>query len=292
MQRLLTNNKEYIITFCTAWYDLGAKFEKEQYYIWAENLLYNVRNFNLIVYVEDKINKELIEKLAKKNPHVYIVILPFKDLPLYKNSASLFEKNHEINYELNRRVSWKLILLWCSKQYLVERTETEIINKNPLYPKKTSEYYGWLDIGYFRSRNEKNGELLPEQIQYFPNVQKIKQLDKDKIHYALVNPQIIELLKQYVYNRNEEGLPKIPIPYNQISIAGGFFILSGGGPSKIWREQFETHLFKYIKEGYVVKDDQYIIIDLILLNPMVFKLWVETPNKNIDSWFLFQRLLM
>ena len=32
-----------VITFTTAWYDLGAKFVKEQYYMWAINLLKNVR---------------------------------------------------------------------------------------------------------------------------------------------------------------------------------------------------------------------------------------------------------
>jgi hypothetical protein len=99
-------------------------------------------------------------------------------------------------------------------------------------------------------------------------------------------------LKKYVYNRNNNGLPQIPIPLNQISIAGGFFILAGGKLSKIWRELFETHLYTYLTEKYIVKDDQYIIVDFIILNPNLFELWIERVDYNIDSWFLFQRFLM
>jgi hypothetical protein len=284
-----------IITFTTAWYDLGAKFAREQYYTWAQNLLQNVRRFNLIVYVEDQKMAEFIELLSNKNPHVYIIIFPFSDLPLYKNYGKLFEINHQRNTELNGRVSWKLVLLWCSKQFFVEKTEENIKGgDDSRYPKDITEYYGWLDIGYFRARQGKLGELLPHQIQQFPDTNKIKSLKKDKIHYGLVNPGMIDYLKNFVYNRdNNIGLPAVPLPFNQISIAGGFFILASGAKmSSIWREQFENHLLRYLKGGYVVKDDQYVMIDLIILNPQHFELWVETPQIGIDSWFIFQRLLI
>lgn len=280
-----------IITFATAWYELNSKFGKEQYYIWAENLLKNVNKFNLIVYVENIESVKLIKKLSNKNPKIYTIIYPFENLPLYEKYANLFEENHKKNTELNKRVTWKLILLWCSKQYFVEKTELEIKKKNNQYPSFTTEYYGWMDIGYFRCRKEIYGELSKEQIAQYPNNDKIKLLKKDKIHYALVEPNMIEQLKKYVYNRNNNNLPIIPIPVNQVSIAGGFFILAGGGMSSIWRENFELHLIKYLNNNYVVKDDQYIIIDIMLLNNDKFELWTENKNYNIDTWFLFQRLL-
>jgi len=286
-----------IITFITAWYDLGSKFAKEQYYIWAENLLKNVRKFNLIVYVDNNEVKTLINKLSNNNPLIYVIILPFDELFLMKQYSTLFEENHKYNKELNRLISWKLLILWCSKQYFVEMSENEIINKNKKYPTQITKYYGWIDIGYFRNTSNHNkinngGHLSEEEIQQFPDLNKIKKLNVDKIHYALVYPENIKILKQFVYNRNDYGLPNIPLPLNQLSIAGGFFILGGGGPSKIWREQFETHLLKYLQNNYIVKDDQYIIIDLIILNPKIFELWVEPQNKYFDSWFLFQRLLL
>jgi len=281
-----------IITFATAWYDLGAKFAKEQYYVWASTLLTNVRKFNLVVYVEDVKSAELIRQLgAANNVRIYVIIHPFDELPLYRTHRAQFEANHTRNTELNMHVSWKLVLLWCSKQYFVEITENRI--GTPNFPQNPTEYYGWMDIGYFRSRIGKI-ELSGNQIQQFPNNERLRQMSGDKIHYALVNPGIIETLKRYIYNRSpKDGLPKVPIPFNQISVAGGFFILSSGGPSRSWREQFETHLIKYFSAGRTVKDDQYVLIDLILLNPMVFNLWIESPTApNKDAWFMFQRLLM
>jgi len=288
------NEQTPIITFATAWYDLGAKFAKEQYYVWAVTLLQNVRNFNLVVYVEDAQSAQLIRDLAANataTSRIYVIIHPFNELPLYCTHRAQFEANHLQNTELNMRVSWKLVLLWCSKQYFVETTENRIGNSG--FPHIATEYYGWMDIGYFRSRISK-GELSGEQIRQFPNNNKLRQLmARDKIHYGLVNPAVIETLKGYVKERDVNGLPKMPIPTNQISVAGGFFILASGGPSRIWREQFETHLAKYFAARRIIKDDQYVLIDLILMNPFVFQLWVESPIVAArDPWFIFQRLLI
>jgi hypothetical protein len=291
---MATNQTKPIITFATAWYDLGAKFAKEQYYVWAGTLLKNVRKFNLVVYVEDADSAQLIRELSANNSRVYIIIFPFNDLPLYRTHGPQFEFNHMGNVELNGRVSWKLVLLWCSKQFFVENTENHMgTPPTPGFPNGVTNYYGWMDIGYFRSRGGKR-ELTGEQIREYPNSDRLRTLMlPTKIHYGLVNPAVMETLKGYASRRDAEtGLPKIPIPSNQISVAGGFFILGSGGPSRIWREQFETHLFRYFAGSRTIKDDQYILIDLILLNPMVFQLWVESPQTSPDPWFLFQRLLM
>ena len=272
------------ITFTTAWYDLGAKFAKEQYYSWAQTLLQNVRKFTLVVYVEDDASAQLITRLSGgANPQIRIVIFPFYKLPLYGEYSREFEENHQRNGLLLGRVSWKLVLLWCSKQFLVQHTEENVVCN--------SEYYGWCDLGYFRSRAGKLGELSGADIREFPDLTKIRELNRDTIHYALVNPFIMNALKGLVMNRGDNGLPVVPIPADQISIAGGFFILGGGGKARWWREQFEAHLFKYFAGGVVVKDDQYVIIDFILMNPAMFQLWMEQPRNNVDSWFLFQRLL-
>jgi hypothetical protein len=273
------------ITFTTAWYDLGAKFAKEQYYVWAQTLLQNVRKFTLVVYVEDETSAQLITQLSGANPLIRIVIFPFCKLPLYGAYSREFEENHQRNRLLLGRVSWKLVLLWCSKQFLVQHTEETVVSN--------SEYYGWCDLGYFRSRYEKLGELTGNEIREFPDLTKIRALNRGKIHYALVNPFIMNALKGVVLNRGANGLPVVPIPADQVSIAGGFFILSGGdGKARWWREQFEAHLLKYFAGGMVVKDDQYVIIDFIIMNTDMFALWMEPLRNNVDSWFLFQRLLM
>lgn len=279
-----------LITFATAWYEFGtSKFSNTQYYIWAGTLLQNARKFNLIVFVESEQMSKFICNLAKNNPRVIVIIHPFNDLPLCKTHGLQFEMNHQRNHLLNQRVSWKLVLLWCSKQYFVEFVENKCINDGI-----ATQYYGWCDIGYFRSR-EGRSELMPDEIANFPRDESILRLNPEKIHYALVSPSEMKTLNGYVYNRNPKtGLPNVPIPTNQNSIAGGFFILGGGhNRATKWRNKFENLLIRYLKNGepYVVKDDQYVIVDYILMNPTEFELWLEPMQFGYDSWFLFQRLL-
>ena len=148
-----------LITFATAWYEFGtSKFSNTQYYIWAGTLLQNARKFNLIVFVESEQMSKFICNLAKNNPRVIVIIHPFNDLPLCKTHGLQFEMNHQRNHLLNQRVSWKLVLLWCSKQYFVEFVENKCINDGT-----ATQYYGWCDIGYFRSR-EGRSELMPDEI--------------------------------------------------------------------------------------------------------------------------------
>ena len=92
-----------------------------------------------------------------------------------------------------------------------------------------------------------------------------------------------------IQNKNENKLPVMQIPPDQISIAGGFFILH---KDKIdwWKKTFNDKLQLYFKHNYLVKDDQIIIIDCILSNIKNFQLTREN-DARYDNWFLFQRFL-
>jgi hypothetical protein len=123
-----------------------------------------------------------------------------------------------------------------------------------LYFEET-EYYGWMDIGYFRCRPSL--DIGKESIKLFPNKEKIQWLNPDKIHYALVNMDI-EYMPSLI-NIIRSGNP---IPPNQVSVAGGFFI---GHKTKIgwWRDTYQYKLETYIAKSSLVKDDQIIIADCI-----------------------------
>ena len=49
-------------------------------------------------------------------------------------------------------------------------------------------------------------------------------------------------------------------------------------------------LKEYFEKGYVVKDDQMIIIDCVVNNLEKFQLHREQGPK--DNWFMFQRILI
>ncbi len=122
----------------------------------------------------------------------------------------------------------------------------------------------------------------------------LAKLDKKKIYYACINndDKIMGLLHKIVNNKNKAGLPAQPIPDFQNSVAGGFFILH---KNKVewWKNEYDDRLRAYFKNGYLVKDDQIILIDYILTkgNEKKFSLVKENDDKY-DNWFLFQRFLL
>ena len=99
----------------------------------------------------------------------------------------------------------------------------------------------------------------------------------------------MEKLAYSILNKNEKGLPITPIPPNQTSIAGGFFICHKDCISW-WAQTFDTRVQLYFENGYLIKDDQMIIIDCYFTNKEPFYLHREITNMN--NWFMFQRILL
>ena len=59
----------------------------------------------------------------------------------------------------------------------------------------------------------------------------------------------IEKLKTIIKDKDSRGLPNTPIPPDQVSIAGGFF-LSNRDNLTWWHETYYSQLFNYLKNGY------------------------------------------
>ena len=114
---------------------------------------------------------------------------------------------------------------------------------------------------------------------------------KNKIYYGCINNNnnYMNNLYNLINNKNSLGLPDKPMPPNQQSIAGGFFIIH---KNKInwWVNTYDKKLALYFKHNYLVKDDQIIIIDCILSQQSEFVLFREN-DVNFDNWFMFQRIL-
>jgi hypothetical protein len=170
-------------------------------------------------------------------------------------------------------------MLWSEKTSFVEET---YINKY-----FETEYYGWCDIGYFRDLNDKIINIYTN----WPLEYKLNKLDINKIHYAQINNDdlFINNLKLQINNKNNCGLPTIPIPSDQTSVAGGFFILHKKN-IEWWKNTFDNKLLAYFENNYLVKDDQMIIIDCIFSNEIMFEL--HKNNYRINPWFLFQKILL
>ncbi len=172
-------------------------------------------------------------------------------------------------------------MLWSEKIHFVNET----IQQKYF----VTEFYGWCDIGYFRGRDM---DLDMNTLKFWPSLDTINELPKDKIQYACVNTNdaYLNLLYTIVNNKNEFGLPMQPIPPEQVSLAGGFFILHVSRASW-WHDTYYNKLKLYFDNNYLVKDDQIIIADCVFSNINAFALRIE-PNSRLDPWFMFQRLLL
>jgi hypothetical protein len=239
-----------------------------------------VNNFYLVIYT-DEISVKYIH--TSENPKIKIVIKPLEDLYNYKYKSYWIE-NHKNNLFFNEtsrfNADWQLNMLWSEKIWFVNET-----TNNKYFD---TEFYGWCDIGYFRNRP---CDLDTKYLSRWPNRLKILSLDKTLIHYGCVNnnDNYVNYLYTLINKTNQNGLPIEPIPPQQNTIAGGFFIIH---KDKVdwWSITYNLKLKLYLMNSYLVKDDQTILLDCIFSQQKHFSLSREI-SLNYDNWFMFQRLL-
>ena len=266
-----------IVTFSSCFYIIKSKFKPEVYVKWMNHFISIVDNFNLVIYADEN-SAQYID--TRENPKIKVIIKPMEQFYNYRHKDAWIT-NHQTNHSLNEVTEWKLNMLWSEKVWFVNETA-----HNKYFD---TEYYGWCDIGYFRNRPN---DLSTKYLSNWSNNNKILKMDKNKIHYACVNNSIGNMLslEKLINNKNALGLPSIPIPLQQQSVAGGFFLLH---KSKInwWTSVYGSKLELYFKNNYVVKDDQIIIIDCVFSNKDHFMLYRE-KHTVFDNWFMFQRVLL
>jgi len=255
------------ITFSSCIYKLCSKFDISVYKRWMARFS-NASLYNLVIYT----HAELFEYVClqfKDNSRIKVVQKELEEFYTYRYKTQ-WEENHPKNKTL-LHTGWELNMLWSEKIHFVNETVT----KNYF----NTDYYGWIDIGYFREDYLENSSIL----ERWPNPSNINNLDKTKIYYARVNND-----ENYFNHIERCVLSGQRPPDDQVSIAGGFFILD---KSKIrwWVETYDNKLKHYFDNHFLVKDDQIIIIDCIFSNKDHFML--TTEKAQYDNWFMFTRLL-
>ena len=267
-----------VVTFSSCFYIIKSKFKPELYVEWMNHFVSIVNNFNLVIYTDENSFKYID---TRENPKIKVIIKPMEQFYNYRYKDAWIKNHHANPTFLTENTEWKLNMLWSEKVWFVNETVT-----NKYFD---TEYYGWCDIGYFRNRSN---DLSTKHLLNWPNNDKILKMDKNKIHYACIinSIGIMMSIEKLINNKNTLGLPNMPIPSQQQSVAGGFFILH---KTKInwWTNVYADKLNLYLKHNYVVKDDQIIIIDCIYSHKEHFRLYRE-KHDIFDNWFMFQRLLL
>lgn len=267
----IPNTQYNNLTLSTCFYIFNSKFNIETYKKWSRNLINNVKNFNLVIYTDEKSKYFFNDMNINNNNNIKLIIKEIKTFNTYKYKDNWI-KNHEQNTLLNNKIDWKVNMLWNEKINFVNETiKNEYFN---------TKYYGWCDIGYFRC----NYDNLPfDKISNWPNKNIIENLE-DKIYYTQVcDDNYINQIELYKKEKNE-------IPVEQCSIAGGFFICNID-KLKWWHYIYYNRVEQYLNANKLIKDDQIIIVDLYLENKDKFKL-INQKNKNYDHWFAFDTYLL
>ena len=295
-----------LLTLSTCWYNLKSKFPPQQYLLWIDNFLSIVKNFNLVIYTDDKSIADLMDLFKKYhhliNTKIKIIIKPLIDFYGYKYKEQWIRNHKASPLLLHKHIDWELNMLWCEKVHFVKET---ISNKY-----FETLYYGWCDIGYFRNKNDTILTMHTKDLllKGWPNYAKLltKEFLSVPIHYGCVqnDMSIYDSLKQDIYNhyyttnintndsliKDIQDIKVITDKYDVPCFAGGFFILR---PNIITQyvQLFDDKLNYYFSNGYFVKDDQTILMDCIFNNPHLFCLH---KNKNIyfDNWFMFHQILL
>jgi len=279
-------NQPIIITYSTCFYILKSKFDPSFYIQWMKNMLSIVKNFNLVIYTniiflgDIKIIENDPNSKIKNNPLIKIINKPLYNFYCYRYK-DLWIANHSKNLSL-KETSWELNMLWNEKIAFVNETIKMQYFK--------TENYGWCDIGYFRNRPE---DTHTNKLYNWSSFNVIHSLSQNNfIYYACVNndSNYINYLTDIINNKNKKELPSFPIPEEQISVSGGFFILQ---KNKInwWFNTYYQKLNLYLTNDYLIKDDQIILADCIFTNSIRNNFFLFHENDSYDNWFMFQRIL-
>ena len=251
---------------------MKSKLDASIYVQWMNQMLSIVNDFYLVIYTDEASSAYIT--LPAGNPRIRVIIKPVEEFYTYQYKESWI-KNHAANYLLKDRVDWKVNMLWSEKVFFVAET----YQRNYF----DTAYYGWCDIGYFRNRPN---DLNTRELSHWANDAKIRALNPNKIHYSQIcDSHYLQRLFRLV----NVVRPKIAVPPEQNSIAGGFFI---GYRDKIedWAKRYDEKLRFYFEHSLLVKDDQTILVDCILSDLRHFQLHTENLS-GYDHWFMFQRIL-
>ena len=221
------------IVFYTLIYKIKSKFDFKKYEEWGKNLINNMKEQTLIIYT-DRNTYDILEYIFNNN-NIKIIILEINNFTYYKYINFLSKCTYLTN---GYNITPELILIWLERIIILDNLKKYI----------TSDFYSFVDFGYFRENNIYNN-FLKNNIS----------LNKDKIYYCLINNDNLYLKNNILsyYNINKE----YPIENNGI-IGGGFFIIHYE-KINFYINLFDSKVLHYINNNRLIKDDQIIISDII-----------------------------
>ena len=248
---------ENSVTIVTCYYKIPSKHSHDNYHIWLNDLLLNIK-CNIIIFTSlDLVNYFENIKLINTILHLKIIVKEFNEFYIFKKYDKffwLYQKFIDPTPHVGR--SKECYILWNSKMNFVK----EAIELNPF----NSDKFVWNDIGSMRNKYFSNF------LSHYPLYNNIST---DKLDIVLLTDYTD---KTQIYYQNERHL------------SGSIF----GASKDIFLQIIDLYykyLDDYINKEYFIGCDQQILSTIYIKHPELFNLinpHVNNMNNEIiDIWF-------
>jgi protein YibB len=250
-------------TIVTSLYDIGrGKWDNvfrrshEEYLKYFENVL--LLDCNIIIYIDEKdlntvqIFRSKIDPTFKKTK---IVLSPFTKLEAFEKFYLKCNKVMNSDFFIKNRWENHTPEMIYPEYNIINFNKVSFLEKSIQDNWFNSEYFIWMDAGFYHSK-------FPQEYRYkqYPDVNKIKILDDNKIHFLTLTEEIE--LKSYFDPR--------------VSITGSMFAGKAQPILKLKKLCFET--IEEFLNSNAINDDQTIYAFSYMKDPNLFNL-----QKN--DWF-------
>jgi hypothetical protein len=245
-------------TIVSAYYDMKSKHAGSRYRKWMMNFF--SLSDSMVIFTSARTAPFIWEGRAKYNAtnKTKVVILELNETDTAKMfNTSFWEKQLSMDPERRIHKWYHLYWVWLAKTEFVRRT----VDMNPFH----SEFFAWVDIGYFREERW-NGMRMLQQIPP-----------------ALREDQVLLLDVNFGSNR------VVPFNYPRQTVGGGFI---GGYAKGIFR--WSKLFYNWIKErqSEFIGKDQLRMYQTCFQEPNLCLLVKPGPGNFGDNWFFMAPFLI
>eukprot|EP00977_Amphora_coffeiformis_P003948 scaffold792_cov163-Amphora_coffeaeformis.AAC.7 len=237
-------------TIVSAYYEFKSKHSVGDYRSWMMNL-FSLQD-PMVIFTSGDLAPMVLEGRAKFNAthKTKVVVLELNETNTSKmHDLAYWEKQHSMDPERRTHPSYLLYWVWLSKSELVKRA----IDMDPFQ----SEFYAWVDAGYFRN-DRWNGQKM---LQHIP-----PDLHDDQVLFL-----------------------EVAMRGQELGVGGGFL---GGYPPGIrrWNELFYSMLREHESE-FIGKEQDWF--SKTCLNTSGLCLMVQPGHASFgDKWFFMAPFLI
>lgn len=252
-------------TIVTALYDIGRgnwppPFTRsiDSYIEYFKKILSLDANF--VIYVDESMKESLLKHRREFDPFLFkthFICRPLLELETFQKFYTKTKEVMKSNFFLQNRREFHTPESWCPEYNLINFNKVSFVEETVLNNPFGTDYFMWLDAGF----SSGNLPINPQNYKY-PNPEKIRILDDEKVHFlSFCQPHEV-CLDSYFSTR--------------VAIAGSMF--AGKATPMLRLKDLSFKVIEEFLDQNAMNDDQTIY-------SYVYQKDKDLFNLYIDNWF-------